>query len=689
MKRMHEMHAVLIVKPDDPEVYNSLINDLFANVDEMLHHENQLEQNLDTLVISLEQMSAQRQRYKNLFDFSPDAYIITNQSGTIQEVNHAAAELLNVSIRFLINKPLTSYVQDIDQLNFLKQVTAMQQASKPSQWETRMLVRGRPQIDVLMVAEGIAILGSEERGEIRWLIRDISIQKRTETAEHEYFFRTTFERAAVGIAHIGPSGLWLRVNQKLCEISGYQEHELENMGVREIAHPDDAEALIDVFRQLINGETQSLTAEKRFIHKTGAVIWGNLTASAVHTQDGRFLYSILVFEDISQRKQVEIAEREQRTLANAIHDTAIALTSTLDFNEVIERIFVNIGRLVPHDAANLMLVNDQQEVYVVRAEGYIKSGLPQLKEALSTMRLPLASAEILRDMAQTRTTVLITDWQDKGMWSSLPGMDAIRSMLAVPILSRDQVIGFLKLHSLTPNFFTSRQAELLQAFALQAAIAIQNSRAIEQAKVLAAAHERQRLARDLHDEVTQTLFTANVMVESLPRVFQQQPGSVPKLLTQLAILTRGALAEMRTLLLELRPEQLPNIHLPTQLRQLVDAVKGRKRLEVHLEMDDGIQFPTDIQITFYRIAQEALNNIVKHSRASRVEISLLATEQQLLMQIIDNGVGFDIEQKRKTSMGVGMFSMSERADAIGAEFELVSRLKQGTTVQVLWRKSDE
>src|SRR5262249_25508985 len=152
--------------------------------------------------------------------------------------------------------------------------------------------------------------------------------------------------------------------------------------------------------------------------------------------------------------------------------------------------------------------------------------------------------------------------------------------VAAPILDHEKVIGFLKLHSQTPHFFTEEHARLLQVFAAQAALGIKNARAFEEGQALAIFNERHRLARDLHDAVTQTLYSAKVIAEALPRLWEAPPAPVIEQLEALQMLTNGALAEMRTLLLELRPEYLINMDLESQLRQLLDALKVHKRMEV-------------------------------------------------------------------------------------------------------------
>ncbi len=194
--------------------------------------------------------------------------------------------------------------------------------------------------------------------------------------------------------------------------------------------------------------------------------------------------------------------------------------------------------------------------------------------------------------------------------------------------------------------------------------------------------ERTRLARDLHDAVTQTLFSASLIAEVLPDLWQTDEREARQSADELRQLTRGALAEMRTLLLELRPAALTQTCLADLLKQLTDALIGRSRLPITLQIDGERWLPPEVQVAFYRIAQESLNNIVKYARATRAEVCLAQTASQTRLEISDNGVGFEPAAIKPTSLGLCI--MRERAEAVGAELRLTSAPGQGTRVSVIW-----
>jgi signal transduction histidine kinase len=212
----------------------------------------------------------------------------------------------------------------------------------------------------------------------------------------------------------------------------------------------------------------------------------------------------------------------------------------------------------------------------------------------------------------------------------------------------------------------------------------------------AVAAERSRLARELHDAVTQTLFSASLIAEALPTLWERDQEMGRERLAMLRQMSRGALAEMRTLLLELRPAALVETSLEDLLRQLGEAVTGHEGVPVTVEVEGRCELPADLHVALYRIAQEALNNVVKHAKASLVIVRLCCTPRvpspslreeegpgiKVELYIRDDGRGFDPDDVPLEGMGSGI--MRERAEAVGAQVGIVSQTGRGTQVTVVW-----
>lgn len=310
------------------------------------------------------------------------------------------------------------------------------------------------------------------------------------------------------------------------------------------------------------------------------------------------------------------------------------------------------------------------------------------------LRFPLEQYTVNRDVIQLRQAVIINDVKGNSLqaiaFRNSAGVDLdkyyvyIRSWMGVPLMVKDRVIGMIAIDHRLPDRYSPRHAMLAMVFANQAALAIENARLHEAAKDAAVAAERSRLARDLHDAVTQTLFSVSLIADVLPRIWQKNELEGRRRLEELRLLTRSALAEMRTLLYELRPNTLIQTSLPDLLRQLVDAAAGRTQMKVTFSSEGKCVLPPDVQVGIYRIAQEALNNVARHACAKSVIIHLNGQAGRVELWIADDGCGFDPEMVRGDHFGLGI--MRERAEAIGAVLKVTSRCNGGTQVLLLWQE---
>jgi signal transduction histidine kinase len=231
------------------------------------------------------------------------------------------------------------------------------------------------------------------------------------------------------------------------------------------------------------------------------------------------------------------------------------------------------------------------------------------------------------------------------------------------------------------------ELDLAITVAEHVALALESARLREQAGELAVIAERSRLARELHDAVTQTLFASNLVAEALPRIWERNPAEGQQRLKELGELNRGALAEMRSLLLELRPNALIEAEMKDLFRYLTEAFTGRTHLPANLkiETDNATSkaLTPDVKVGIYRIAQEALNNIAKHARATQVDVSVSCEDGHIQLFIQDNGRGFDMANISGDHLGLGI--MRERAESIGAHLDLESNPGNGTRIAVLWQ----
>jgi nitrate/nitrite-specific signal transduction histidine kinase len=290
-------------------------------------------------------------------------------------------------------------------------------------------------------------------------------------------------------------------------------------------------------------------------------------------------------------------------------------------------------------------------------------------------------------VAATGKPLLAPDVSQEPRYLFFDNSPETRSELAVPLKIQDTVIGVLNVESDQINAFDETDLAVLQSLAHQAAIAIENARLYENAKELAIMEERQRLARDLHDAVTQTLFSSSLIAEVLPRLWDRDHDEAWRRLEELRQLTRGALAEMRTLLIELRPSDLIEAELSDLLDQLTKATVSRARIPITVEVEGECSPPTEVKVGLYRVAQEALNNVVKHAVASQVKVNLNCQSNQIVLSVVDDGRGFDKSKVPGEKMGLDI--MRERVEAIGAELTIETTIGSGTEIKVVWKKKNE
>lgn len=385
----------------------------------------------------------------------------------------------------------------------------------------------------------------------------------------------------------------------------------------------------------------------------------------------------VMIQSVLRRKKIDHEKHNQQIFIDILRDSMVTLNSTLELDEVLHRILDTVQQIIPHDSSSIMLI-ENRVAQVVLSSGWQEDILP----AILSARFPIDNIDHFREMYTTRAFCNVPDIAHFDSWVDVSGMYKPRAYLAAPICYRDEVIGFLNLDSCTVNHFTPTHVERLRVFIDQASIALHNAQLFHKAKTLAAMEARQRLARDLHDSVTQTLFAVTVTTQAILKQWKLDAYSVGESLEELQDLTQGALAEIRTLLLELRPSALLEADLGDLLRQLCTTSKGRSRLRVTFHSRGKADTTPDVHVTFFRIAQESLNNIIKHSRAKHADVRLIRQMGQVELVIVDDGMGFDTQSTKPSHMGIKI--MQERAQDANIALTITSVPKSGTTIRAFW-----
>ncbi len=401
------------------------------------------------------------------------------------------------------------------------------------------------------------------------------------------------------------------------------------------------------------------------------------------------IYARELAEEIAEREQAQAEiqklneELEQRVAdrtrkLSALYGVTAVASEALDLETMLDQLLERVLLAMKSNTGHIHLLDESGETLgLVAEQGLSPDVVAQidplpLAKGLAGWVMTHGEPLLVPDIAADSRTNGLIDFND-------------RAYVGVPIWAGGRALGVLSVFGTVGQQFNADEAALLASIADQVGVAVENARLRQRAEQAAVMEERARLARDLHDVVSQSLFSASVIAETLPRLWDRNPETVRQSLADLHRLTRGALAEMRTLLMELRPATLAEADLEDLLRQLTEAITGRTQMEVSLSVTGQHTLPSEAKTTIFHIAQEALNNIAKHARASQATISLNGQPDQVVLSISDDGRGFDPKRVPPGHLGIGI--MRERVEAIGATLEIISQPGHGTEVVVTWPRT--
>ncbi len=500
-------------------------------------------------------------------------------------------------------------------------------------------------------------------------------------------YRSIFDATNDGlIIYDLETGLVVEANPAACAMHGYTRPEFIGLPPTDFIHSDSQY----IFSQYMQDFSPDGVFDTRTLHlrRDGSTFYAEWRGT-VFTYRGRPCLLGIV-RDVSERVQAE--EYLRQSVETRTHEQAMLLgishilASTLEFQPGL--ILGQLRETIPYTHGGIFILQDATLVTLALC------GTPQFEQH-APIHMRLDAPESMAMLFNGPNDLRIAD-----VWSSDPQAQFLRSLLDdeaavallggmhswmwVPLAVRGRIIGGIGLAETRPDYFNTHHADLVLSVANQAATTMINAEVYGQAQALAVLEERQRLARNLHDAVNQSLFSAGLIAEVLPRLWDRDQALARQSLEDLRRLTRGAQAEMRALLAELRPSTLTDSSLGDLLHLLGNALAGRTNLPVTVTVTGEFNLPSEVQIAFYRVCQEALNNIAKHAKASRAEINLQQAGAVIEMRICDDGQGFDPQQTFSGHYGLSM--MHERAEAVGALLSVASRPGQ-TELTMRWTKT--
>ena len=386
-----------------------------------------------------------------------------------------------------------------------------------------------------------------------------------------------------------------------------------------------------------------------------------------------------------------LVRRQERLLAElgVLLEVSRSVASRLEMGLVLDTVLDALGSVVDYSGTAILSLNEAGEALTV---AHWRGPAAFTAEVARRIRYSVEDFRpFWNQLAQDEPIVIADvrgDTPEARAFRHLAGEDEldtaygfIRSLMWVPLVARGQIIGILSIANSAPGAFGASDAVLALGIARQAAVAIENARLHERARQAAMLEERQRLARELHDSVTQALYGISLYAEAAARALAQgETGPVAANLREISETTREALGETRLLLFELRPPLLEEQGLAAALRARLQAVEARAGLEVAFESHGQERLAPDKEQELLRVAQEALNNVLKHAHARRVQVCLELAPDRGVLEVADDGAGF--EPSLRGGGGFGLAGMRERAERLGGTLDIESSPGAGTRVRV-------
>jgi PAS domain S-box-containing protein len=534
------------------------------------------------------------------------------------------------------------------------------------------------------------VIENDQPVKLRGIMVDITGIKQalSDLHEREQQYRNVFEEVSDGLFILSlETGQLVEFNPAAARMHGYTLDEFRLLDPSDFIHP----ASLPLFQQYIQTMRSQGVSRKRFmdVRKNGSVFNVEMVGKPFTFMGEP--HTLAVVRDIDEEvkfvqlleQRVEERTRELQTLLEISRNIA----STLDFDRLMTMIIEQLKNMVDFTALRVWMREDD-DTFVIKD---FRGPMPAEKDVLRWKQPPHHQAIV--DLPNQQEPFIIPDvhadtpaalmWREATaqMLGQVPTQ--INSFMVVPLVLNKRVIGLLSFNHQQPGYYTHRHGQLALAFAGHAVVAIENARLYQQSQELASLQERQKLARELHDSVSQALYGIGLGTHTLRGLLNTENSRKEDLIQPLEYvlsLAEAGLAEMRALIFELRPDSLEEEGLVAALQIQCAAVEARYQIQVDTCLEQEPALSLEAKQALFRIAQEAINNMVKHAFASQAVLRLEAGLTFVVLEIKDNGRGFDPQGHFPGHLGLK--NMRERAERLGGGLAITSSPGMGTCITV-------
>jgi|GEM_PF-2421983 len=505
-------------------------------------------------------------------------------------------------------------------------------------------------------------------------------ERTEELRESEARYRGLFESANDIIISADHDSNILDINKKAVELLGFSREELLKMNLfRDLVRPDSLESATECLRKVIE-EGSASGVETVFATKKGENIDLEIGASAHYDSNGSFVGTTYILRDITERKKAkEEILRRNRELA-ALNAIAAVSSQSLDLKEVLNATLDKILEVMAAQGGTIYLLDEKGKELVLA----VQRGMPD--EVLEAATRVKVNSNASGQVTSSEELIKVGNLSDHTYYYPTyyyPTIPVAQAQGPIPFVSvalraKGKWQGVLTVVSSVGNGFSTEEKLLLLSIANQMAVAIENARLYEDGRKLAFIEERNRLARELHDSVSQLLFSVVLNSEAASALVENDPRLAKTRIESVRDVASEAREQMRDLLTELRLGALEE-GLTAALNIYVRMFQEREGIDTIFSVEGERPVAATIERELFRIAQEALNNIAKHSQASSAAVDLAIYPTFLRLRIEDNGIGFD---PSKSGAGLGLTNMRERAQGLHGWLTIESARSKGTRITV-------
>jgi PAS domain S-box-containing protein len=525
---------------------------------------------------------------------------------------------------------------------------------------------------------------------LRGIMVNITENKKVETdlMEREQQYRSIFETVsdALFINRL-EDGRLVDFNPAAAQMHGYTVEEFSRLQPADFIHPDS----LDEFEEYIKIVRLGGIYQKRAVdvRKDGSTFHVEVLGTLFQYKGEP--HSLAVVHNIDEQvksyqtlaKRVEVRTHELQILLEVSRKVA----STLDLNELLELIIEQMKLVVEFNSLRVWILEDQDTFILSKSHTLLQS-----ERLMQRWNQPPQHRAILNLLDQQKPVIipdvrvdspLANIWREAVIQLEGAVPDFISSWMGVPLVVNNRVIGLLSFTHERHYYYKERHGDLALAIANHVAAAIENAKLYKKSQELAALQERQKLARELHDSVSQALYGIALGAGTARKLLEAETinrEDLQKPIEYVLALAEAGLAEMRALIFELRPDSMQNEGLVAALSKQAESLEARHHIRVNLFLGEEPDLKLEVKQTLYRIAQEALHNIVKHARARQVEMRLTTEQGLVSLEIDDDGIGFDARGQFPGHLGLQ--SMRERAESLGGSFIIKSFAGKGTRINV-------